>query len=291
MGRINKILVISGKGGTGKTTIAASLVSVLKKHHKSAITVGDCDVDAPDLQILLKPEIREKKTFYGMMMPVLDSLRCKRCNLCGIKCRFGAIHEGNIDDAKCERCGLCVEICPEKALYFEKKKAGDIYICNTKYGGFIYAVLTPGEENSGKLVTQVKQIASNVAEQNNSEYIIYDGPPGIGCPVIASLSEIDYIIIVTEPTVSGIHDLGRVIRLKDNFKSESGIIINKCNINLDLSNKIEKLAGEHNIEIISKIPYDLSFQKYLENGEIISERDKEVEAIFIDIFDKIQKRL
>ncbi len=240
---MREIVVISGKGGTGKTTVAASL-SFLAENS----VVADCDVDAADLFIIMKPEITKKHDFYSGKMAVIRKESCISCGLCKKLCRFNAIDFNQqtdsylVKETDCEGCGVCVRFCPEKSINFIDRLCGQWYISKTESGDFVHAKLGIGAENSGKLVTVVRENGKNIAEKNHADYMITDGPPGIGCPVIASITGADAVLIVTEPTLSGMSDMKRVLELAGHFKMKAFVIVNRWDINAEITNEIEKHA-------------------------------------------------
>ena len=251
---IKQIVIISGKGGTGKTVLTASFASLASNK-----VMVDCDVDASNLHLLLHPDIKEKHEFYGGKKAYIIQEKCIQCGECREVCRFNAIKEENnliiVDPISCEGCAVCSYICPEKAIEMRDNISGEWYISETKYGPFVHAKLGIAEENSGKLVTEVRKNASSIAEKNNLNLIIIDGPPGIGCPVIASLSGVDLALVVTEPTLSGIHDMERVVNVARHFKVKAVCCINKYDLNIDNTSKIEDWCNRENIPVIGKIPY------------------------------------
>ena len=249
---MKQLLVISGKGGTGKTTLVAGFASLVK----NAI-LADCDVDAPDLHIILRPEMLEEIPFHALKIPVKDESLCTQCGKCREICRFNAIDENfNVIDFKCEGCAACAFVCPVTAIEMKERKAGDIYVSKTRFGSFVHARLKIGEEASGKLVVGVKKKALEMAEKEGRDLILIDGSPGIGCPVIASLSGIDLAVIVTEPTVSGIHDLDRILAVAQHFGIKTAVCINKFDINKKKASEIEDFCMKNKIPLIGKIPYD-----------------------------------
>ena len=204
---MKQITILSGKGGTGKTTITAAFAVLARE-----AVVADCDVDAPDLHMLLHPEILETREFRGSKMAVINESKCIRCGICREKCRFDAITQDlTVDPFSCEGCGVCAIVCPVNAVTLTERISGYAYISKIKYGFMAHALLNPGESNSGKLVTVVRQNAKLLAEREKAGLVIIDGPPGIGCPVIASVTGVDAGLVVTEPTMSGIHDLERAM--------------------------------------------------------------------------------
>jgi len=248
---VKKITVLSGKGGTGKTSLTASF-AVLTQH----AVLTDCDVDAPDLHMLLKPEILETQEFKASRVAVIDQDTCVQCGKCEENCRFGAIEKQVVDPILCEGCGVCAYICPVATIELEKRVSGYAYISKTKYGPMSHALLNPGEENSGKLVALVRQNAKKVAEKDNCELIVNDGPPGIGCPVIASLGGVDMGLIVTEPTLSGIHDMERALGLLNHFKIPALVCVNKYDINEENTSRIVEFCESNGVEVVGKIPFD-----------------------------------
>jgi len=248
---LKQLTVLSGKGGTGKTTITASLAILANNP-----VIADCDVDAPDLHMLLHPEIIETQEFKGSKLAEIDQNKCIECGLCQKACRFEAITDFKIDAMRCEGCGTCLTVCPESAIYLKERVSGQAFISKTKYGMMSHALLFPGEANSGKLVTLVRHNARQIAEKEKSSLILIDGPPGLGCPVIASVSGIDVGVIVTEPTVSGIHDMKRVLKLLNYFNVLSLICINKHDINKENTQKIEKFCEKQKIGVVGKISFD-----------------------------------
>lgn len=268
---MKQLTILSGKGGTGKTSIAASL-AVLARN----AVVADCDVDAPDLHMLLHPEVVEKQQFKGSKVAVINETQCMRCGLCKEKCVFNAVIEDlKIDAIACEGCGVCRIVCPANAITLAERVTGKAYISKTKYGFMSHALLHPGESNSGKLVTLVRQNAKILAEKEKQDLIIIDGPPGIGCPVIASVTGVDAALIVTEPTLSGIHDLERVLKLLDHFNVTAFLCINMHDINVENTNKILSFCGENGISVVSVIPFNPIVTHAMVNGKTVVEYSPE----------------
>lgn len=267
---MKQIVVISGKGGTGKTTITASF-AVLAKNK----VMVDCDVDAADLYILLTPKILERHKFVGGKTAVINNEKCTQCGRCIEICRFDAISKDFIvDSISCEGCELCFHICPEKAIKMEDKISGEWFISETLYGPFVHAKLGIAEENSGKLVTILRQNAMSIAKREGLDLIIIDGPPGIGCPVIASITGTNLALIVTEPTLSGIHDMIRVIELVKHFKVKAYVVINKFDLNTEMTRIIEEYCEANEIELAGRIAYDPVVTEALINRKIIVEYSK-----------------
>lgn len=261
------LTVISGKGGTGKTSLVASFASFFNNK-----VMVDCDVDAANLHLLLHPEIKKSFNFKGGKLPIIDKDKCSQCGRCIEVCQFDAIDKDfRVDPLSCEGCSLCARICPEKAIKMEEKITGYWYISDTKYGPLVHARLGIGEGNSGKLVTQVRNTAEEVAQEKGLNLIIIDGSPGIGCPVVASLTGADLALIVTEPTLSGVSDLERIGGVCDHFGIQWVVCINKFDINLDNTKRIEKECYLHGVQVVGKIPFDTSFIEALIRGKSLVE--------------------
>ena len=273
---VKEITILSGKGGTGKTTVTAALASLA-----GSAVLCDSDVDAPDLHLVLRPEIREEHIFQGAWVPMIDESTCSNCGICIDHCRFNAIHRENgnipfINTYQCEGCRLCERICPEKAISSRRSRENRWFLSDTRYGAMVHASMRPGEENSGKLVTEVRKKARELALETGKRFIITDGPPGIGCPVIASLTGTSAVLMVTEPTLSGASDLSRLTKLV----KESGIpmyaVINKCNINPEVAIQIEDYLERESIPLLAKIPFSLEITKAMIEGKTIIEHHSNV---------------
>ncbi len=256
---MKEIVVISGKGGTGKTSIVASF-AVLSQN----AVIADCDVDAADLYLVLNPEVQITEPFSGGKIAEIIPDRCTNCGECEQVCRFDAISEKvnggttnyTIDPVSCEGCGVCVAVCPAEAISFEPHENGELFVSSTKYGPMVHAKLGIAEDNSGKLVSLVRARAKVIAEDNGRDLIIVDGPPGVGCPVISSITGAHAVLIVTEPTVSGVHDLERVMKLTTHFNIPTYVCINKHDINPEVTQEIEYRAKSLGIPLLGKIHYD-----------------------------------
>ncbi|MGC9337497.1 MAG: ATP-binding protein [Candidatus Cloacimonadia bacterium] len=286
---MKEIVVISGKGGTGKTSITASFAMCAS----SQAVVADCDVDAADMHLLLKPDFAQSEDFYSGFKAGIEQTVCIKCGKCQDVCRFDAVQKKediyNIIPLNCEGCGYCEEICPVDAIKMVEQNVGKWFISSIKSDTkMVHAKLGIGADNSGKLVAKVKKEAKNLATHLHKEYILVDGPPGIGCPVISSLSGADYVILVAEPTLSGFHDLERVFSLVDDFKLPCGCIINKYDVNIEISEKIIEFCTKNNISIISKLPYDETFSRAMTQGKTILEFDENnLRKILIESWRKI----
>ena len=248
---MKEVVVLSGKGGTGKTSIVASFAVL----DQSKVLV-DCDVDAADLYLLLQPKVKEESEFWSGQVAFIDGEKCTECGLCQELCRFDAIQDYMVDPISCEGCGFCYQVCPVNAIAMRPCMAGHWFVSETRYGTLVHAQLGITEENSGKLVTLVRNNARLVAEREGSHHIITDGPPGIGCPAIASLSGSNLALLVTEPTLSGIHDLERVIGLCRHFGVLPLVCINKYDINTENTHRIEDYCSSEGIEIAGKVLFD-----------------------------------
>jgi len=266
---MRELVVLSGKGGTGKTTLTASFAALTRN-----TVFCDADVDAADLHLLMKPSIKETHDFTGGVLAVLDKDKCSQCGICRDFCRFDAIDETfNLDAIDCEGCGVCAWFCPEEAIRLVQKTCGEWYFSNTRYGRMIHARLGIAEENSGKLVSLIRRKALETAQEEHADLILTDGPPGVGCPVSASLGGATALLIVSEPTVSGLHDLKRVVSLAAHFKVPVFICINKYDLNPDMARTIESYSEGKRIPVVGKIPYDPIFTNAMILGKSVMEYD------------------
>ena len=244
---VNEIAVISGKGGTGKSTLLLSMIPYF-----DSLVIADCDVDAPDLKILLSKGILSEEDFIGLQRPVIDYDKCTHCGLCHRSCKFDAITSTiEVKKGLCEGCGVCEYVCPNNAI--------------TMVGPMIDARLIPGEEASGKLVSEVRKRSKEAAIEENAQTILIDGSPGIACNVISTISGVSKALIVTEPTLSGIHDLKRVLKLSEMFSVDAKVVINKYDLNNDMVTQIETFCKEENIDIILKIPFERKIVESISN--------------------------
>jgi MinD superfamily P-loop ATPase len=263
---MKQIVVISGKGGTGKTVMSACFAALSRN-----TVLADVDVDASNLHLLLRPEIQEKHLFKSGQKARIDPQKCTGCGLCPPLCRFNALFEDKegkavLEPLSCEGCGLCHHLCPEKAIEMETQTAGEWYVSRTRYGPFVHARLGIAEENSGKLVTEVRKKARQIAESEGRDLVIMDGAPGIGCPVIASLTGTDLALIVTEPTPSGRHDMERIVGVARYFKIRAACCINKFDLNWENSEQIEKWCREKSIPVVGKIGFDAAVPESVVRG-------------------------
>jgi MinD superfamily P-loop ATPase len=258
---MREIVVLSGKGGTGKTSIVGSLAALAKGK-----VLADCDVDAADLHLLLKPSVKQENEFWSGQVAQIDEAKCTQCGLCQELCRFDAIKDYKVDPIDCEGCGFCSHICPEDAITMQECMSGHWFISDTKYGPLVHARLGIAQENSGKLVAQVRQEARRLAQEQKLEYIISDGPPGIGCPVISSLSGASLALMVAEPTLSGIHDLERVLGVSGHFGVPAAVAINKYDLNEENSRRIEDYCRKQGIKVAARIPFDNAVTEAIVRG-------------------------
>jgi MinD superfamily P-loop ATPase len=248
---MKEIVVLSGKGGTGKTSVVGSFAALAQGK-----VLADCDVDAADLHLLLNPTLKEENEFWSGQIAFIDKKLCTRCGTCEAVCRFEAIKGFKVDPIACEGCGFCSHVCPDNCIKMKDTMAGRWFISETRYGPLVHARLGVAEENSGKLVALVRQNVKLIAEKERLEYVIIDGPPGIGCPVVSSLSGVNLALLVTEPTLSGMHDLERIIGVCQHFGVPALVCINKYDLNEENARRIEGHCYMQGVEIASRIPFD-----------------------------------
>lgn len=270
MKKLPEIVILSGKGGTGKTSITASFAALAK----NAVFV-DCDVDAADLHLILSPTKTHAEKFSSGNKAVVNTEYCTSCGICKELCSFSAIdliHDTfQIDEYACEGCGLCIAACPSDAIQMQVHNRNNIYFADTRFGPMVYGELGIAEENSGRLVSKIRQYAREIAIKNCAEYILTDGPPGIGCPVISTVTGSDMVVAVTEPTQSGWHDLLRLIEMIHRFHTPIFVIINKYDLNKNMTRTIEMNLRSIDITVIEKIPYDENILLALLEGKTITE--------------------
>ena len=271
---MKELVIISGKGGTGKTSLVASFASLAENK-----VLCDADVDAADLHLIMNPDIKEEHDFQGGNTAVINKAKCSECGLCIDLCRWNAISENfQVEPLECEGCGVCVYFCPEKAIDFPVKTCGQWFRSDSRFGPMIHARLGIAEENSGKLVTLVRREARTLAEKQGRNLILTDGPPGIGCPVIASIGGASALLIVTEPTVSGKHDMERVSQLAAHFKVPALVCVNKFDLNPDQTQAIEDFSNEKGMRVVGRVPFDPVFTKSMVQAKTVFEYDEKSEA-------------
>ncbi len=266
---MKQITIISGKGGTGKTTITAAFAALVKN-----AVLADCDVDAADLHLILKPDVKKTLGFHGLPVARIDNEQCINCKQCIDHCQFNAISDDIVVQYEsCEGCGVCALVCPVKAIQLMQRNSGLLYESETRFGPMVHASLNTAEESSGKLVTEVREHAEAVANTKEKDIVLIDGPPGVGCPVISSITGVDLVVVVTEPTISGIHDLQRIIDVARHFNIPQSVIINKKDINPQKASEIEHFCQSQHIPLLGSIPYDLSVTKAMIEEKTIPEYD------------------
>ncbi|HIC90371.1 MAG TPA: (4Fe-4S)-binding protein [Anaerolineae bacterium] len=278
---MKQIVILSGKGGTGKTCLTAAFAHLvsgvpaldgnsLDLNSTATAVFADADVDASNLELVLEPQVLERHDFRGGQVAVIDPESCTGCGICMDVCRFDAIHETDgvywVDPIACDGTATCVYQCPVEAIHMEEQLAGEWYRSDSRYGPLFHAELRPAQENSGKLVTLVKQQARLLALDENQEYVIVDGPPGIGCPVISASAGADLAVIVAEPTVSGVHDLQRVLQTTNHFGVPALVVINKADINPEQVAKVEVFCRKEGIEVVGHIPFDTTVTEAMVQG-------------------------
>ena len=282
---IREIVIVSGKGGTGKTSLTAAFAALAKNS-----ILCDADVDAADLHLLMQPEVQAQTDFMGGSKAVIDPDLCTGCGTCRTLCRFDAISDRyEVDPIRCEGCGVCVDFCPEKAIDFPAQLCGEWYISDSRFGPMVHARLGIAEENSGKLVSMIRTETKKRAEERGLDLILTDGPPGIGCPVIAAIGGATALVIVVEPTVSGIHDMERVVDLAAHFRVPGMVIVNKYDLNIEMTEAIEQLAVQRNLVVLGRVPFDPVFTRSMVQGQTLFEYGAETPTrqVVRDIWAKI----
>lgn len=272
---MKQLVILSGKGGTGKTSLAAAFAHLAHDgHFPLKAVLADADVDAANMELVLRPERLETHDFTGGSVAVIDPQLCQSCGMCEQVCRFDAVLPAMdaylVDPIACDGCAACVYQCPENAIRMEPQTAGRWYISESRYGQLFHADLYPAQENSGKLVTLVKQNARLYAMDHDLPLVIVDGPPGIGCPVIAASAGADLALIVTEPSAAGMHDLERILKTTEHFRIPALVIINKADIFAEGAAQIETVCTEKGIQVIGHIPFDPAVTEAMVNGEPVT---------------------
>ena len=285
---MKELVVISGKGGSGKTSVLAGFASIAQNK-----ALCDADVDAADLHLITDPQIRERHDFQSGHTAIIDPDRCTQCGICRDLCRWQAISADYVvDSIECEGCGVCHFFCPAQAVDFPVNTCGEWFISDTRFGPMAHASLGIAEENSGKLVTLIRQQGKELAAKHGADLLLTDGPPGIGCPVIASLGGASAVLIVTEPTVSGKHDMERVADLAAFFRIPAMICVNKYELNPEQAGAIEAYAGEKGIKVMGRIPFDPAFTKSMIQGKTVVEYGDSAGAEAVrNLWQKVEREL
>ncbi|MDA3971419.1 MAG: 4Fe-4S binding protein [Desulfobulbaceae bacterium] len=286
---MKEIIVLSGKGGTGKTTLLGSLACLAENK-----VLADCDVDAADLHLLLDPKPRSENEFRSGVKARVDTMLCTSCGTCVELCEFDAVtlpDTALVDSLACEGCGVCAYFCPEQAIMLDKNHCGTWYVSDTDYGSLVHAQLFAGEENSGKLVSFVKGKAREIGKEKDAEYILIDGAPGIGCPVIACISGADAIVAVTEPTFSGWHDLERVLDLADHFQVQVFVCLNKWDLYPEMADIITVNCRRRGVEVLGRIPFDRAVIEAQLRGVPVVRQDSPAATAIVTFWFKLQLQM
>ncbi|MCD6239373.1 MAG: (4Fe-4S)-binding protein [Thermotoga sp.] len=285
-----QIAIVSGKGGTGKTTLAGSLTFLFENH-----VVADCDADAPNLYLLLDLKDKESFEFSGGKKASISLDKCTKCGICKDVCRFDAvIYDGDykIDPYACEGCSACVIACPEKAITLVKTKDGEYYRAFMDSMPVVHGRLNPGEDASGGLAAEIRKLAIKEGERLKKRVVLIDGAPGIGCPAISSITGATYIVIITEPTTSGLHDLTRIVKVIQQLKRRFGVVINKADLNTEVSERIERYCRDENFKILGRIPFDETVELAVRQGKpVIHFQDSEASKAIMTIYMKLKRIL
>ncbi len=289
---LREVAIISGKGGTGKTSICGALAVLAEE-----LVIADCDVDAANLGLILRPSLRETHDFTASRTAIIDAQECSGCGRCAEVCRFGAVIQAadgtaDVEPLACEGCGVCAHICPVGAIRLEESLSGRWFVSDTPHGTLVHARLGPGEENSGKLVTTVRNRAREIAQADGKGLVLIDGPPGIGCPVIASLSGVTCALVVTEPTVPAIHDMDRVLAVCRHFDVPTLVVVNRSDLDEGNRRAIAARCAREGLEVAAEIPYDPVFTRAMVEGRTVVEHsDGEVPRLLGSLWERLRGRL
>lgn len=272
---MKQLVILSGKGGTGKTSVTAAFAHLASQSRLAGqIVLADADVDAANLELVLQPHLLEEQDFRGGQVAIIDQETCESCGDCVAVCRFDAINQTdgmyNVDPIACDGCAACVYQCPTESIVIQEQVVGKFYVSEGRYGPLYHANLYPGQENSGKLVTLVKQRARLQALDENRELVLVDGPPGIGCPVISATSGANLALIVAEPTVAGVHDMQRALQTVQHFGVKALVCINKADLNPKAADEIELFCQDSGIQMVGEIPFDLTVTSAMVQGEPVT---------------------
>ena len=284
-----RLAVISGKGGTGKTVVTGAIARICTRPR----VMVDCDVDAANLELILKPRILERKDFYGMEAACIDPARCTACGICSDACRFDAITINGgtyvVETDRCEGCRVCRLVCPAGAVSMKPRVCGEIFYSETPYGNLVHARLAPGAANSGLLVMEIKKLA--LSRNGDCDLMLIDGPPGIGCPLISTISGTDHVLVVTEPSVSGLHDLERVVQVSRSLRTQISVVINKYDLNPRMSGAIREFCREQDLVYRGEIPYDEGVMEAVRMAQPVTEYDVPASEAITTIWDDISHEL
>jgi MinD superfamily P-loop ATPase len=284
-----RLAVVSGKGGTGKTVVTGAIARICTRPR----VMVDCDVDAANLELLLKPRILERKDFYGMEAACIDPAICTGCGICSDACRFEAIrmYGGTwaVETGRCEGCGVCRLVCPAGAVSMQPRVCGEIFYSETPYGNLVHARLAPGAANSGLLVGEIKKLA--LSRDGDCDLMLIDGPPGIGCPLISTITGTDHVLVITEPSVSGLHDLERVVRVSSSLRTQVSVVINKSDLNPRISGSIRGFCRKQGISFRGEIPYDESVMEAVRMAQPVTEYDSPASVAIHTIWDALSHEL
>jgi MinD superfamily P-loop ATPase len=285
---MHEVVVLSGKGGTGKTSVTAAL-GILAA---GRAILADCDVDAANMHLLMQPEVIHREAFYSGELAQIDPVACINCGKCAAVCHFGAIHQASntsiVKPLRCEGCGYCGHVCPTDAIRMYPRRSGDFFISQARTGDpMAHARLDAGADNSGKLVAKVKEEAKKLATKHDRNLLLVDGAPGIGCPVVSSLAGANYVVLVTEPSASALHDLKRLVKVIQKVRLKSGMIINKADLDETKRNELKAFAISHQLNLLGEIPFSNAFTEAMLQGKTVVEEDSQLKKTLTEIFNNV----